>query len=77
MRPTKAYDFMSDIDQVLQSLEDLWTNRQTYIDELKNGIGQDLLQPVRCTDRLRSVDTMRLVTQNIGRHTGQSRHGVQ
>ena len=63
---------MSDIDQVLKSLEDLWTNRQTYIDELKNGIGRDLynqyVAPIVCGP----VDTMRLVTQNIGWHRPES-----
>jgi hypothetical protein len=61
----KAIDFMKDIDRVIASLEKLWNEREAIIEELKNGIGQDLynlyIAPIECGP----VDTMRLITQNF------------
>jgi hypothetical protein len=61
----KAIDFMKDIDRVIASIEKLWNEREAIIEELKNGIGQDLynlyIAPIECGP----VDTMRLITQNF------------
>jgi hypothetical protein len=61
----KGLEMMRNIDQVIKGLQDLWTNHQKYIDELKNGIGQELynqyVAPIECGP----IDTMRLITQNV------------
>jgi hypothetical protein len=61
----KAIDFMKDIDRVIASIEKLWNEREAIIEELKNGIGQELynlyIAPIECGP----VDTMRLITQNF------------
>ena len=61
-----AMDYMGDVDRIIDQLKELFINKDALIDELKNGVGQELyndyVAPVLCGP----VDMMKLITQNVG-----------